>query len=207
MKLIDGLKLQGLPALIPDSSREELPEVFKNMGFKVGAEIGVYRGEFTKLFCEAGMKMSAIDPWMAYLGAGRSENKADKQDVNYESAKQTLSPFPDCKLIRKTSMKALEEFEDNSLDFAYIDGDHRFKFIAEDLVEWSKKVKVGGVISGHDYFYTSPTANNVICHVGPVVNAFVKASGIPNFYVFGKTEPQESAKKNDKTLSWMWIKN
>ena len=57
MKLIDGLKLQGLPALIPDSSREELPSVFKSMGFKVGAEIGVYRGEFTKLFCEQGIKM------------------------------------------------------------------------------------------------------------------------------------------------------
>lgn len=206
MKIFDGLKLKGLPVHIPNSSREELPMLFKNMGFKVGAEIGVYRGEFTKLFAELGIKMYAIDPWIAYLGAGRSENKDDMQDTNFEYAKETLSPFPDCTLIRKTSQDALVDIPDESLDFVYIDGDHRFRFIAEDIVEWSKKVKKGGIISGHDYFNTSPNANNVICHVKAVVDTYVKSYKIENFYTFGQTEPIETAKKNDRTLSWMWKK-
>lgn len=181
---------------IPDknSSRDDLPQFFVDMGYKVGAEIGVYRGGFTKLFCQAGLKMYAIDPWMAYLGAGRSENKTDKQDENYEIAQKTLSQYSSCKLIRKTSQDALIDIPDASLDFVYIDGDHRFRYIAEDIVGWSKKVKKGGVISGHDYFNTKPTATNVICHVKSIVDAFIKTYNILDFFIIGQ---------KDKTPSWV----
>ena len=33
------------------------------MDYTVGAEIGVYKGEYTKLFCDEGIQMYAIDPW------------------------------------------------------------------------------------------------------------------------------------------------
>ena len=197
MKLIDGIKqLKGRPAEIPDSLRNELPELFKQLGFKVGAEIGVYRGEFTEKFCKAGLQMSAIDPWMGYKGAGRSETKQEMQDYNYECAKKLLSPY-NAQLIRKTSMEALKDFKDESLDFIYIDGDHRFPFIAEDIYHWYSKVKKGGIISGDDYFCTSPVANNVLCHVKPVVNAFVETYDLTDFYIIGQ---------KDKKMSWMIIK-
>lgn len=197
MKLIDGLKLKGRPAEIPDSLRNELPELFKELGFKVGAEVGVYRGRFTEKFCRAGLKMSAIDPWIGYKGAGRSEKAQEMQDYNYQCAQKLLSPFKDCTLIRKTSMDALNDFKDESLDFIYIDGDHRFPFIAEDIYNWYWKIKKGGIISGDDYFCTNPVANNVLCHVKPIVDAFVTAYDIPNFYIIGR---------KDKKLSWMIVK-
>ena len=110
-----------------------MPEFFLEMGYKVGAEIGTYSGEFAEKLCKVGLKLYAIDPWMGYDGAGRSEQKQDKQDENYEYAKKVLTPY-DCELVRKTSREALKDFKDGSLDFIYIDGDHRFKYIAEDLV-------------------------------------------------------------------------
>ncbi|MCS7092136.1 MAG: class I SAM-dependent methyltransferase [Patescibacteria group bacterium] len=196
MKLIDAIKLKGKPVEIPNCKRESLADFFVEMGFKTGAEIGVYRGDFTKYFCAAGLKMYAIDPWIAYYGAGRSENKQEKQNENFEIAKQTLSPYPNCTLVRKTSLEASLDFANNSLDFVYIDGDHRFMHIAQDLATWFDKVKSGGIISGHDYFCTDPWARNVICHVKPVVDAFIKAYGIDSFYIFGM----------DKTPSWMFVK-
>ena len=39
-----------------------------------------------------------------------------------------------------------------SLDFVYIDGNHHFDFVMQDIIEWSKKVRAGGVVSGHDYY-------------------------------------------------------
>lgn len=66
MKLIDGLKLKGGRIEIPDCSRDDLPELFVQLGFKVGAEVGVYRGEFTEKFCQAGLKMYGIDPYLSY---------------------------------------------------------------------------------------------------------------------------------------------
>ena len=206
MKLIDGIKLKGRPAEIPDNSRNELPEFFREMGFKVGAEVGVYRGEFAGKFCRAGLKMYAIDPWMGYIGAGRSEKKQEMQDYNYNCAKKVLSPYKDCELVRKTSMDAVKDFKAGSLDFVYIDGDHRFPAIAADIYEWYPKVKKGGVISGHDYFCTDPGANNVLCQVSAIVDAFVKAFDIENFYTFGRSKPLELEDKNDRYLSWMIIK-
>ena len=197
MKIKDGLNLQGKPAEIPDCSRDDLPQFFVDMGFTVGAEIGVYRGEFTEKLCKAGLSIYAIDPWMGYYGAGRSERRSEMQNTNYNFALQKLSPFNNCTIIRKTSMDALNDIEAASLDFVYIDGDHRFRYIAEDLSEWSEKVKKGGIVCGHDYFCTSPQANNVIIQVKAVVDAYIGTYQIPNFYVFGK---------GDKTLSWMFIK-
>jgi len=207
MYIIDGIKLSGKPAKIPESSRDQLPEFFINMGFKKGAEIGVYRGEFTEEFAEAGLEMYAIDPWIGYVGAGRTEKIQNKQDVNYTHAKDKLSKYKNCTLVRKSSMDALNNFKDGSLDFVYIDGDHRFRFIAEDIVEWYKKVRIGGVVSGHDYFNTPPKATNVICHVKEVVDAFTKAYDIENFYTVGHFASKEKAKTHsDRTLSWMFVK-
>ena len=42
-------------------------------------------------------------------------------------------------------------FEDNSIDFIYIDGNHQYDFVKKDLEDYVPKVKVGGVIAGHDY--------------------------------------------------------
>lgn len=198
MKLIEGIKETGLPFKIPNCSRDELPAFFKEMGYQVGVEIGVYRGEYTEKFCQAGLQIYAIDPWLGYSGAGRSEKRQTKQESNYQVAKRRLASYQNCTIIRKTSMAALVNFKDGSLDFVYIDADHRFRYIAEDIFEWEKKVKPGGIVSGHDYFYTSPKATNVICHVGPVIDAFVKVKGIKNFYVFGH---------HDRTLSWLLIKS
>lgn len=206
MKLIDGIKLKGSPVNIPGCSRERLPEFFKEMGYNIGAEIGVYKGEFTKLFCDAGLKMYAIDPWHAYSSSGRTHKRQERQDFLYGHASRLLSRCNDCTVIRKTSMDAVKDFKDGSLDFVYIDGNHSFKYIAEDIYEWSFKVRKGGIVSGHDYYCTSPGANNVICHVSVIVDAYIKVYGIKNWYTFGRSKPLTEEKRYDRVLSWMWIK-
>lgn len=204
MKIIDGIKLKGKPAKIPNCGRDDLPKFFKEMGYKVGAEIGVYIGEFTEKFCKEGFKMYAIDPWIPYLGSGRTFKLAEVQEKVYLQAKKRLEIYPNCQIIRKTSMEALKDIPDGSLDFIYLDGDHRFKYIAEDLVEWSQKVRKGGIISGHDYNDSIPQARNIICNVGSVVDAYVKSFGIENFYLIGGIN---NSSFYDKYYSWLWIKN
>jgi len=207
MNLQEGIKQTGKPFEIKDCGRDELPKFFKELGFKVGAEVGVYKAAYSELFCKEGFKFYAIDPWMAYQGAGRTQQEQDRQDFLFGHAGRVLAPYPDCTLVRKTSMGALADFEDGSLDFVYIDGDHEFSHVAADIVEWTKKVKKGGIVSGHDYFSTAIGASNVVCHVGPTINLFVKLYGIENFWVFGRSKPIEDEKKDDRYLSWMFFKN
>jgi predicted O-methyltransferase YrrM len=51
------------------------------------------------------------------------------------------------------SIDASKLYEDQSLDFIFIDADHTYEGVMNDLIHWYPKVKFGGVISGHDYFY------------------------------------------------------
>lgn len=204
MKLIDGLKLKGRPAEIPDCSSFDFPQFFIDMGFKVGAEIGVYKGEFSKRFCKAGLKLYAIDPWQVYPGF-KSPQGQESLNSLYERAKKTLSPFPNCTIVRKTSMDAANDFEDESLDFVYIDGNHNLRYVVEDICEWSKKVKTGGVISGHDYFLTDPKDLQKVSHIPHAVKAYTDSYNLKNWYILGR-EKYIEGERRDKYRSWMWIK-
>lgn len=203
MNIRGGLKLIGRPAEIPDCSRDELPEFFKEAGCKVGAEIGVYKGVFTAKLCAAGLHIYAIDPWEAYedydvkyLSHGPTQ---ERQDFLYAHTQRYLKEYANCTILRMRSMDAVKEFKDDSLDFVYIDGHHGFKYIAEDLWEWSKKVRSGGFVSGHDYtiFKRNPL-DPYTCHVKYAVNGFVQSMDIPNFWIMGRDRGEYS--------SYLWIK-
>lgn len=176
--------------------RDELPKYFNDQGFKVGAEIGAWKGEFSAKFCKEGLFMFVIDPWMPFEGQGRTQKLQEVQDGYLEEAKRNLSPYSNYKIIRKTSMDALVDIPDKSLDFVYIDGDHNFRHTAEDIFEWSKKVRRGGIVAGHDYWNTPPFARNIVCQVKAVVDAYVKLFEIKDLQIL----------KGDKYPSWLYRK-
>src|SRR4051812_43338281 len=128
MRLIDGIKeLKGCPAEIPDCSRDDLPQLFVDMGFKVGAEIGVLKGEFTKKLLDVGLQVYGIDSWLDYSGYKHSRGQK-RQDFLYEHTQRLLAPYPKCKILKKTTMDAINDFEDESLDFVYIDANHLLQY-------------------------------------------------------------------------------
>jgi hypothetical protein len=53
--------------------------------------------------------------------------------------------------LRMPSARAAELFEDGSLDFVFIDGDHGYKAVCDDIRSWFPKVKRKGILAGHDY--------------------------------------------------------
>lgn len=53
--------------------------------------------------------------------------------------------------VRCDSIKAAEKFEDNSIDFCFIDASHEYLDVLADVKAWLPKIKQGGVIAGHDY--------------------------------------------------------
>lgn len=49
------------------------------------------------------------------------------------------------------SFDRAKEFEDNSIDMLFIDGNHTYEFVKKDIESFLPKMKKGGVIAGHDY--------------------------------------------------------
>jgi len=55
------------------------------------------------------------------------------------------------RVVQKESAKAAADFADGSVDFAFIDANHAKEHVKADATAWLPKIKVGGMLSGHDY--------------------------------------------------------
>jgi len=144
---------QPMPFRIKSFTRKSLAELFGELGFTVGAEVGVAEGIYSLVLCQSipNLDLYCVDLWDTYYRDTTKLKDRKMQNEALRLAHEKLDPFG-AKFIKAPSMKAVEKFEDNSLDFVYIDGDHSFDFIMQDLIEWSKKVKRGGIVSGHDAY-------------------------------------------------------
>jgi hypothetical protein len=202
MKLIEAIKQKGGRIEIPDCQRSDLPQFFVDMGFKTGAEVGVERGYFSEELLQAGLNVYSIDPWI-HCPDWRYQHGQKKMDKIKADAWERLGKYPNSKIIHKTSMMALEEFENESLDFVYIDGNHEFRYVAEDIYEWTKKVRKGGVVAGHDYF--TPT-DKTVCAVAPILHAYVAWFNIETWYVLGSKRRHIPNEVRERHRSWMFIK-
>lgn len=123
-------------------NRIALAEYFNELRFTNGAEIGVADGRYSEILCEKipGLKLLCVDPFY--------------RPGHYERTLERLEKY-DCNIVKKTSMEAVLDVADGSLDFVFIDGNHSFNFVMEDLIGWGRKVRKGGIISGHDYYHFS----------------------------------------------------
>lgn len=120
----------------------------------VGVQIGSYRGESTELFIKSGVfkRLYCIDPW---------ENEYDSKDISSnEQISLAEQDFDNkfkgneiVKKIRMASQSAVSMFEDETIDFIYIDACHQYNSVKRDITNYYSKVKIGGIIAGHDYGY------------------------------------------------------
>ena len=144
---------QASPITLPMSKYTGLPNLFTELGFRVGAEIGVNKGRFSKWICHqmrrVKPKLFLIDPYKSYKEYSEYLDQ-NEMDAIYAAAQVRLAKY-NCEFVKKMSMEAVKNFNDNSLDFVYIDGNHDYQYVVNDIAEWSKKVKPGGIVSGHDY--------------------------------------------------------
>ena len=141
----------------------------------IGAEIGVFRaGHACALLEDLDIKkIYLVDPYERYPEYEASVEISDNLKTARKEAKERLKQLNySSKVVWmiKHSMEAVKEIEDGSLDFVYIDGNHAYEFVKQDIEHWSKKVKRGGLVGGHDY----DDRYGVI----PAVDEFVKRNKI-----------------------------
>ena len=133
--------------------RKELAKLFKERGFTKGVEVGVLTGKYSKILCKENpeLELKSVDPYMEMYCEEETNAWGNKfLDELFGKAKSFLAPY-NCEIIRKPSLEAVVDFPYESLDFVYIDGSHHFDYVMVDIIEWGKRVRKGGIISGHDY--------------------------------------------------------
>lgn len=126
----------------------------------IGAEIGVFHGNYALIYLEKLdiKKIFLIDPYVEYENYDKYRPRVLKEAE--ETAHAKLSIYKDkIEWVKAKSAEASMLFDDESLDFVYIDGNHEYQAVLEDITLYYPKVKKGGMISGHDY---KPTVKNEI---------------------------------------------
>jgi predicted O-methyltransferase YrrM len=168
-----------LPWYPRDGKRDDLARLFGVLGFRLGVEVGTQRGRFAEvMFQEApGLQLICVDHWKAY-GTTTQEH----QDEIKAEAVRRLRRLR-ATIVEKPSLEAVRDFEDGCLDFVYIDANHEFDDVVRDIIEWSNKVRMGGIVALHDYHSWGGTG------VIEAVNAYTRCHGIHPWYVTAERFP------------------
>ncbi|MGF1451029.1 MAG: class I SAM-dependent methyltransferase [Opitutales bacterium] len=131
----------------------------------VGVEVGVFQGDFSERILKIVQpkKLYLIDPWefqeqeevasSRKFGAATEGGHKTIEDRYQMVCERFRAEREDgqVEMIRKYSKEASTHFSPESIDWVYIDGNHLYEYVKEDLELFFPKVKPNGIIAGDDY--------------------------------------------------------
>jgi hypothetical protein len=179
--------------------RKKIPHLLRRLGLNRRiCEIGVRTGRHLDTLVRGSVpsEFVAIDPWIdddvpSRNDAGYSQSQLDKLEAEVRTK---FEKFGDCgKIIRGYSFEVADQFPDEYFDYVYIDADHSYEAVKQDLADWYPKVRKGGILAGHDY--VERKLSRVRFGVRKAVDEFVKQHNVEYF----STTPEHLA-------SWLILK-
>jgi hypothetical protein len=207
--IIDRFKVEvgdQFPVRLPGVCRRDISRWLKDLDFKIGVEVGVAQGQFLQILCKNNpqMKFYGVDPYVPYKGY--TDYTLEKTYIALrEGLKKYMRGLTNYEIIEEYSMDAVKRFKDNSLDFVYIDANHADPWVTEDIIEWTKKVRPGGIVSGHDYISLEMDGFPLKYDVKAAIQKYVKDNNINPWFVLGADEKDPIVRRDD-SRSWMFIK-
>lgn len=165
--------------------REAILYIKKNLkGYLVGVEVGTNNGQhamyiLTYLNC----KLYAIDLWEDYEETNFLNAKPEKIKANLtqEDVENRLKNY-DAEVIKGDSVEVAKTFQDRCFDFVYIDANHTYENVRQDILAWKPKVKKGGVLCGHDYTPECEGVMKAVDELLPNVISENKSVRYPDWY-------------------------
>ena len=126
------------------TTREELLRILPKNG--VVGELGVDEGDFSNLILTINKpkKLHLIDFW-----GSKRYNQSKRIKVENRFKKEVENKIVEINLGLSTEV--VDDFKDNYFDWIYIDTSHSYETTIQELTLYRNKVKVDGVIAGHDY--------------------------------------------------------
>ena len=176
--IIDKYNLPSRQVIIdvPQTRRNDLASLLRELDFKRGVEIGIQRGIFSEIICQRNpqMRVYGVDAWARPNGAHMRQR-----------AQKRMSAYSQYSIIDDWSVSAAQQFTERSLDFVYIDADHSYESCLTDINAWHPKIRVGGILSGHDYHNTIPNSR-VQCHVKKAILEYTRNHQIAPLLIWGR---------------------
>lgn len=124
-----------------------LTRLIQQNKFRLGVEVGTGKGQTSEFLLRNNPKLHLVQ--IAYYPGNLTGHSTEKAHLLWLSR---IKPYiTRSTIINDTSKEAAKLFEKGSVDFVFIDANHNYEYVKEDIALWWPKVKKGGVLSGHDY--------------------------------------------------------
>ena len=141
------------------------------------AEIGVFKGDFSEFILKMEpSEFNLVDPWVSIMDIPARWHAIPQEDMN--SIKQDVvdrfSADSRVNIISKYSIDALNDIEDDSLNWIYLDANHSYPFVRQDLQNWWLKLKAGGFLCGNAYQDGDMQLRSLDFGVIPAVDDFLE---------------------------------
>jgi hypothetical protein len=120
----------------------------------IGAEIGVWRAEFTRYLLRAWRGIVvAVDHWERIPGNQFFDNDRTIDKLAALGTLRRTGQLHRVKIMEMTSEKAASKMGDEALDWIYLDTSHDYESVKQDLELWWPKIRPGGTLAGHDILF------------------------------------------------------
>lgn len=199
---------KGNPHQLEGFIRDDMYRLFAQLGFTRGVEIGIEKGKNAQTMFEIipNLKLYGVDPYQQHPQASYAYHATIRHwNPQYlrSCKRQCLKRMKDRNftLLEGFSEDVVQKIEDNSLDFVYIDADHSYDFVMQDIILWGRKIRKGGVVSGHDYY----DDKNTSARRAKVTQAVNDYTGVHNIEFYITSEVHQDH-KGDIYPSWFWVK-
>lgn len=132
-----------------------------------GVEVGVFRGAMSQKLLDGGVvRLFMVDNWLPaceqpehYKATGdwHSLRPIDGVASDERKAREVARRSNGRAVVMKMpSVEAARQINDGSMDFVFLDADHSYEGLRDDIAAWLPKVRKGGWIGGHDYANDMP---------------------------------------------------
>jgi len=131
------------------------------------AELGVFKGEFShELLTRMQPKeLYLVDIWQgSYVSGDKDGNNhvnVDDMELVYNDIKKRYECISEVKVVRCPSGEYLESCANNTFDMIYVDADHSYEAVTNDLQLSFLKIHNSGLLMGHDYIRGTQIAKAV----------------------------------------------
>lgn len=188
---------------LPYTNSKPNPTVMKKLGHKNIAEIGVRTGRNFKNMTKFNFNNAyAIDLWTDDGILSHNDIKLSQREMNsnYLKLKEYFKNNENVHLIKSLSVNASKQFEDCYFDLVFIDADHTYNGVWEDIVHWYPKVRSGGIVSGHDYIERKGKYGVI-----EAVNKYLDENKLDKSYLY-ITRKVNGSRGGGSIPSWYYIK-
>jgi SAM-dependent methyltransferase len=132
----------------PKKRWEVIRDLIEKNEWLDGVELGVLKGDTLLYLAENCplVNLTGVDTWQKY-----SFYPQDRMTGFEKLVMVAAESYANVRILKMDTLQAAKEFEDQSVDYVFIDGDHSYEAVRDEIKAWLPKIRPGGYIMGHDY--------------------------------------------------------